>query len=547
MVDNSENEGTPVLGEDRVTVRPAVDNPRSSNDVDVVENTPGSDLSVNGAAHAGESGRDTDVVNALDLYDKTSHVSAVVTDFPATIGNADDCDLAIKGPGPEGVYARIRSERNVFIAQLANADVTFSVNDRPLQSVILMDGDVLALGDHEVRVRFTHVEPPQPVDDKPRRSRRRLIAGLGGVVFVLVLIWIFGAMSGSGRPSSATAHKIQPESASRSADERQVAAGQSRPIVATRRADRDRDVMAAHGEPTRSPSSPAAPEQAESEPVSGPQSVSSVQARDRGSYADAELLPEASVDDESSRVGAVADVGTAAQSAPDASTSEDVEQPVHGKPHRSRSRVARAQAEVRKRRSITSEVLQRMRESYAKGDVVTAEDMLRSAPSGADADRLAHASVALDRARRAFRLAQQAAAAGRLDELATRRQALVRAEHELGMKTASRRLREIDDLVVARYRRAAQRAIARDVQAQAYGWYQRVLAIRPGDPVAQAALKRISDHARRWYLQGYKLEYRALKTAIECWRRVINILPSGTHWHQLAQAKLYEYRDFEAL
>lgn len=541
MVDDYDNEGTPVLGDDRVAVRPVAENPRSSNEADGVENTPASGPSVDEAAHARESDSEADVVNALDLYDKTSHVSAVVTDFPATIGNADDCDLAIKGPGPEGVYARIRNERNVFIAQLANADVTFSVNARPLQSVILMDGDVLALGDHEVRVRFTHVKSSQPVDDRPRRKRRRLIAGLGGLVLVLALIWLFGAMGGSDRSSSPSAHKMQPESASRPVHARQGTAGQSRQMVTARV---DRNVAAKGGAQIRSPSSATESEQVASESVNGPRAVSPMRSRDRGS--DAESSPRARVDDEPPRVGAVAKTGRAAQSSADASTFESAGQPAHGESHRSRSHIARAQTAAQGRRSITAGVLQRMRESYAKGNVVAAEAVLSSAPSAADANRLANASAALDRAQRAFRRAQQVAATGRLEQLATRRQALISAEHALGLKTASRRLREINDLVVARYRQAAQRAIASDAQAQAYEWYQRVLAVRPGDAVAQAALKRISDYARRWYLQGYKLEYRALKTALECWRRVINILPSGTHWHQLAQAKLYEYRDFEA-
>lgn len=551
MVDDSVNGGIPVQGEDQTVVGAAADDRRDSNGVDVTEDTPGAggadvtegtpgaDSSVEDDANTRGSAMATDVVNALELYDKTSQVSATVTTFPATIGNADHCDLALKGPGPEGVYARVRNERNVFIAQLADADVSFSVNERSLQSVILMDGDVLALGDHEVRVRFTHVEPSEQADVVRRGRRRwRLMAGLGGVTLVLLFLWIFSAMGGTDRPSSPSGHRMQSESASRPDRDRSDTVVQSQQEPTSRAGQ---DAAAKVNTPASpQPLTAAETKQSQPKPIKTQQVVASILGHGQALQADpSPEMPsnnESSTTEVSSATGDIAKPESPAPAAP-----KDTGQPAHDTSHRSKSHIAQAQ-----RREITSTVLQHVRESYAKNGAVAAEKILRSAPSDVDTSQLAKASAVLDRARRAFRRAQQAAADGDLDELVDSRRVLAHAEHTLELDTASRWLRKISDRAVVLYQRAAQRTLDRGAQAQAYTWYQRVLAIRPDGTAAQAAVEQIVASARRWYLQGYKLEYRTLKSALECWRRVVNILPPGTHWHQLAQAKLYEYRDFEA-
>lgn len=540
MVDESVNECTPVLGEDRVAADAGANDGGASNGVEVTEKTPGAGAPVEYTAHTGVLSATTDVVNALELYDRTSQVSATIASFPATIGNADDCDLALKGPGPEGVYLRVRCERDVFVAQLVHTDVTFSVNDRPLQSVILMDGDTIVLGDHEVRVRFTHAEPPQPAGTRRRTRRWRWIAGLGAAALALIVIWQFSAMGAPDRPSLPAVHTMPSDPARRPDRDRSDVVEQSSQ-QSTARVGRDATAQVGASSSLLSLMAETTQPQRESvEPRQAPASRSN-----RVQTPRAKLRTEVRNDH---------GMPTAVQVSPSVSDAMVQPEPMSpaapkhaGRLERNSARQSASQITRAQRRENTATVLQHVRESYAKNGADAAAQILRSAPSNVDTDRLASASAALQRARRAQRRAQQAAADGDLEALTEGLQMLIRAEHALGLNTASRGRQKIGERAVVLYQRAAQRALDRGVRAQAYRWYQRVLAIHPDNAAAQTAVEHIVARARRWYLQGYKLEYRSLKSAIECWRRVVRILPPSTHWHQLAQAKLYEYRDFEAL
>lgn len=560
---------------------------------------------------APDAGRSDTLPNALDLHDAASGVQAVVHEFPATIGNALDCDLPLKGPGPSGVYAHLRRESDAFIIERAHSEVPLVISDKQLRSVILADGDRVTLGEHEIRVRFVHVnlsdiETPdrwaryrnlfdtlRNIDyaakiallktrveqlrqrfntrgnhagtsgnkqsnshsvtavKTPTPRRRLVLYAVAAVALAIILASFIKLISGSSRlppdaaatatagPGSRTAstQTAQPRSSSSAAaDDRRVAhreasasdadrqsASSDRAPVTISRLSVPRDDGTDVGVATTRPEiiSPQADDDDTGEPVTVTRArVAAIPAPRHEHHAPPHAAQAAS------RRGTSA--GThASEVSRDAS--------------KTASATTRSTSKTRRTPS-TEQMLAQARQRYDEGDAPAALSLLershQTSPSSQPEELAQHIRQAFN----AYSSGREAYQRHDFKNLLDARAQLISAEALMDTQTPSAYRATLDRLALPSLRQQATAAYEARNMALAYRLYTSVLNAAPNDSVARGRQRRIAARAKAYYIQGYRLEPKDLKSAMYYWQKAATLLPSGTRWHDQAVAKIDQYK-----
>nr|WP_297460100.1 FHA domain-containing protein [uncultured Halomonas sp.] len=478
------------------------------------------------AANASGAGEKTKP-NALRLHDKASNAHAVVGEFPATIGNSPACDLALKGPGPVGVYARLRHERSAFIIEKAHSEVPLVVNEKELRSVILMDGDVLMLGEHEVHVRFARVEADveQEQSRNKRKNRLRVIGAIALVIVLLMIVsmaWSYLTEREAPLPApKATTENIADHSAAGSWNDP---------------ADDASSLSAKPSPPSIAASSPVEP----SRPA--PLSESPRVAENLGSDTPSTPPPTSSaIDQWDSPEPAALSPPVASEPPRPADTVSDSNPQPQPQPSASDSQASARQLAV-------TAAIEEATDLYVAGNGEQAIGRLHQASAelqGDAGDRLQTMRERLDQALNAYRGGLAAIDAGRPLEMVRQRDRLASAERPLDTTQLSAYRRELDAAALIAYRSWAREADNQNATATAYRWYRRILSIAPLDAEAARRIAALDQAAKEQYLTGYRLETKDIKSALLYWRNAASMVPGASRWHRLASEKLDDYANFK--
>lgn len=463
--------------------------------------------------------------NALRLHDKASNAHAVVGEFPATIGNSPACDLALKGPGPVGVYARLRHERNAFIIEKAHSEVPLVVNEKELRSVILMDGDVLMLGEHEVHVRFARVEPDveQEQSRNKRKNRLRVIGAIALVILLLMVVsmtWSYLTEREAPLPA--------PKATTESIADHSAAGGWTDP------ADDASGLPAEPNPPSVVASSPVEP----SRPA--PLSESPRVAEDLGS--DTPSMPSATltaIDRRDSPEPAALSPPVASEPPRPADTVSD---------SNSQPQPLASDSQASARQLAVTAAIEEATDLYVAGNGEQAIGRLRQASTelqGDAGDRLQTMRERLDQALNAYRGGLAAIDAGRPLEMVRQRDSLASAERPLDTTQPSAYRQELDAAALIAYRSWAREADDQNATATAYRWYRRILSIAPLNAEAARRIAALDQAAKEQYLTGYRLETKDIKSALLYWRNAASMVPGASRWHRLASEKLDDYANFK--
>lgn len=574
---------------------PIVDETRESE-----ESTPTVDAG--SASSSPSEPRQSTPPNALDLYDSASEIQAVIHNFPATIGNALVCDLPLKGPGPSGVYARVRRESGAFIIEQAHSDIPLVISDKQLRSVILADDDRIILGEHEIRVRFTYVDPDEAETAKPRAGYRLLIAGLQEIDWADRLEaakqWVRRLLERiqAGRAPDMNHQEVQEASPDRktSMPRRKLwlyaaAAGAAALILASfisllsgpepraKGVGMSRSNTASpaptsaggNGRKSSSHSAPAANNDITADegvpPLVSRQSVPNP-FRSTPPAPDAVSPDSKAMVDQSDNVSSEEVVQVSRYLVPAVTAESPSHDDVASKlgtsarlAHRGSGRSqpstsaasgvdgtsAHTHFDATRKRTL-DRAINRAHHDYRVGDAPAALEALarisRAGLSAEDAARLEATRDAIHRAFTAYSNTRQADAEHAPQVVMVNRQKLVRAEQRLHLEGNSTYRISLDHLVLPILRHRAAVAYESHDMAGAYRLYTGVLGINADDALARRRQREILARAKAYYVQGYRLEPKDLKAAIYYWQKAAELLPSGTRWHDQASAKINQYK-----
>ncbi|HET8790140.1 MAG TPA: FHA domain-containing protein [Modicisalibacter sp.] len=468
--------------------------------------------------------------NALRLHDKASNAHGVVSEFPGTIGNSPACDLALKGPGPVGVYARLRHERNAFIIEKAHSEVPLVVNEKELRSVILMDGDILMLGEHEVHIRFDRVEPDAEKEQakSKRKNRLRVIGAIALVILLLMIVSM--AWSRFSEPNvpplpapAAETENIAADSASRGWNDRAEGRAEDEPTPA---------INSVPAEPT-----PSSEPQIDSPSiVVEPVEIDTVDTSPTLANRNARQLPgPVSVPPAVETATPLVDTPLEIPGTDDTAAS-------------AQAATSNAASLASANRLAVSAAIDEAMALYVAGNGEQAIGRLQQTAAeinGAAQQRLQATRERLDQALTAYRSGLAAVDAGRPFELIRQRDRLAAAEQALDTTQPSTYRQTLDDAALIAYRSWAQEADSRNDTASAYRWYRRVLSIQPLDAQAMRRIAALDQAAKEQYLTGYRLETKDIKSALLYWRNAASMVPRDSRWHRLASEKLDDYANFK--
>lgn len=564
------------------------------------------------------AGRHDELPNALDLHDAASGVQAVVYEFPATIGNAIDCDLPLKGPGPSGVYAHVRRESGAFIIERAHSEVPLVISEKQLRSVILADDDRIVLGEHEIRVRFIHMDPSEmnrpgkreryeamltalldidyaakatllkerarqwtarfeklrsqsdktdeqapasrgTVADKPPMPNRRLVLyAVAAFALAIILASFIKLMSGVAGPPDVDKNK--PRATHTGSIKTSGRTHQSMHGAGASSADHPAD-------------GPVQPGVSASRVLFGksPISISRLSvpedsAADSGSAAAPEALTlevsNPQVDDDAAQLdetvaashesASVEPPKQTARQPPSRTTqrSKHRESPAAGSPAAdkgasgttSTASSASARPKVEKSPS-TQQVVRTARRQYTAGDAPAALVTLEQGQhSSVASSQRAQLQQRIRQAFNAYSSGRKAYAQRDFDGLLTARDRLISDEALMKTQDTSTYRISLDRMALPILRQRATTAYDAQDMALAYRLYTSVLHIASNDSVAQDRRRQIVARAKAYYIQGYRLEPKDLKSAMSAWQKAATILPSGTRWHDQSVAKINKYK-----
>lgn len=118
---------------------------------------------------------------SIVLHDKLSGVRLVTDSFPVEIGNGRRFDMALRGPGPDGLYARIDRVGDAYIIERCHDGVFMAVDMIETTQFTLADSTSVQLGDHMLSIGFSSRVPASD----SRGKKRAWLWGIPVVVLVL--------------------------------------------------------------------------------------------------------------------------------------------------------------------------------------------------------------------------------------------------------------------------------------------------------------------------------------------------------------------------
>lgn len=82
----------------------------------------------------------------------------VVTGNKTSIGRKSECDISIKDPAISGNHAEIQAVKDRFVIQDLGSTNGIHIGGRKVMQYVLKDGDLISIGEHQMRVALTEGE-----------------------------------------------------------------------------------------------------------------------------------------------------------------------------------------------------------------------------------------------------------------------------------------------------------------------------------------------------------------------------------------------------
>ena len=93
----------------------------------------------------------------------------VVSGLKASIGRKSECDISIRDPAISGNHAEIQAVKDCFVIQDLGSTNGIHVGGRKVSQYVLKDGDLLSIGEHQMRVDLSEGE----LGDKARAQKAK--------------------------------------------------------------------------------------------------------------------------------------------------------------------------------------------------------------------------------------------------------------------------------------------------------------------------------------------------------------------------------------
>ncbi|HEA53657.1 hypothetical protein LCGC14_0683910 [marine sediment metagenome] len=187
----------------------------------------------------------------ISLHDKLSGVSLVTDTFPVEIGNGRRFDMALRGPGPDGLYARIESHNGVLTIERCNPQVFMAADTVEVSRYLLTGPTSLQLGDHLIAFDFDSAKGSVATPPRKRRRWLLLVAVVSLIIGALLIRLLLVADEAESRVSV-----VSPETQS---SEPEVKRPPPLPDGERAQPDVDQTVTASSGERVPEPETAAVP------------------------------------------------------------------------------------------------------------------------------------------------------------------------------------------------------------------------------------------------------------------------------------------------
>ncbi|MDZ7787367.1 MAG: FHA domain-containing protein [Halofilum sp. (in: g-proteobacteria)] len=426
----------------------------------------------------------------MTLRDEDRGIATPVYRLPVTIGRGNECDVALDGAGPDGVYARMVAEEYGLVLERIRPAARMAVNRDDVDRAVLSNGDALYIDDRVFTLDWHELAP----NEQPARTRNRRLATLMG----LGTLALAGVIGGGAFLMDLLAPDVQAPTAE------QVPALD---IERTNRLNPLAEALAG-----------AADWQ--------PEHDRDVDLTD----VESSLPPTALID----RVRASWDkaYATPAEAAPD-SSAQTAPEPAPARPDVGAIGAAARGRGMRLYRDGAGERAARTMREVAQRSVMTGTPEARGLRWLAG--RVDHGLDLYGTARGALGRDRLMVADERLDELAALE------EEDLDLAEPSVYYNRLRGAVVDAMAASMHGAADAGKNLEAYRWADELLALREHEE-ARALQRRLDQKAAERFDFAYRLEPVDLGNAARVWREITDIVPEHSRWHRQAVAKLEQYR-----
>jgi hypothetical protein len=428
----------------------------------------------------------TDTVNVhpvIVLYDQLSQVRLSTDTFPVEIGNGRRFDMALKGPGPEGLYARIENDKGVLTIERSQPSIFMAAANVEVSRYVLTGPVSFQLGDHMIDFAFTD----KLVRATPRKRRRWIlpVALIVLIVGAFLLRLLLKADEAESRVSVVTQNQSISEPASV-----QIAPA---PADVSTSPGFDQATEASASDETDSEVAVNGSNNTALEPLTPPPAISAF-------FTTSSLLP-----------------------LPSARTPENLSKPPAQETEISSTQArtplrtqARAQADAP---APVADDSASLIARYRQGDPL---------PSASGPPELKNAVSAI----RAYYNSDT------LDQQLVAWEALTVAERSLGLTETSQPGEEIRTALRESLLQAARQKEQEKEMRQAYELFYQAHSVGQHSEQGQQLMLTLDTEAAQLYRFGYRLKYSNPVTAKQYWEQVINQVPPQSPWHRKAALAL---------
>lgn len=445
--------------------------------------SPPSQSQANGPVAPAGSADTVNVSPAIVLYDQLSQVRLSTDTFPIEIGNGRRFDMALKGPGPDGLYACIENDKGILRIERSQSCIFMAADNVEVSRYVLTGPVSFQLGDHMIDFAFT-----EKLVKATTRKRPRWILPIALIILIaaaLLFRLLLKADEAESRVSVVT--RDQPVS-------------EAAPV----------QVAPAPAEVPTSPGFDPAPETSAND-----YTVNDVAVSDSKNTAPEPFAPPPAI--------SVFFMTSSLLPHPSVRTPENLSttpvQEVEITNTRARAPVrtpARAQAEEP---APVADDSASLIARYRRGDLL---------PSASGPPELENALSAI----RAYYNSDT------LDQKLAAWEALTVAEQSLGLTETSQPREEIRTALRAALLQAARQKEQGKETRQAYGLFYKAHSVGQDSEQGQRLMLALDVEAAQLYRFGYRFKYSNPVTARQYWQQVINQVPPQSPWHRKAAMAL---------
>lgn len=416
----------------------------------------------------------------IALHDTLSQVRLTTDTFPVEIGNGRRFDMALTGPGPDGIYARIENNNGELTIERCHPSIFIAADNVEVSRYVLTGPVSFQLGDHLIDLTFAE----KPVKATTRKRPRWILP----IAFILII-------------AGALLFRLLLK-----ADE-----AESRVSVVTR------------GQPTIEP----APMELSPAP------------EDTTTSTDFNSVPDTSAENETVSIATISDVK---DTAPELivlpsdisaffTTSSLLPLPATRPPKEAvtepilKNEAVRKQAKTQMRTPMSAPPQQaddnnaNLIARYRQGHFLPSASGPPELQDALSAKRAYYNSETLDQKRVAW-------------------EALDEAEKSLGLTKPSRQSEEIRTALRASLLQAARQKEQKKEMRQAYELFYQAHSVGQSSEQGQRLMIALDVEAAQLYRFGYRLKYSAPITARHYWGQVISLVPPQSLWHRKASLAL---------